>query len=214
MSVYERLEVPLVEAVDDESGIGFGAGQGSTGDNVPLLQGLQFSPPGGPAVSERWTNRDAFLLSRVNALAREGGSSLELAAADFDAMSTASPAPLPSALFVLATVVASRHDPGDDFKVRIRHAAGPSGATMLGRFCHADPELADRVKKHLRDEESLRPDAVFAEVVHLPDGRVGNIACRPTLREFEIPYHGRSGARRQADSSHDLMVSVADDRVC
>jgi thiopeptide-type bacteriocin biosynthesis protein len=211
---YERREVPLVEALDEESGIGFDAGPWSTGDNVPLLQGLQFSPPSGPAGGEGWSNRDAFLLSKVSALAKEGGSTLELSAADFDAMSAASPAPLPNALFVLATVVASRHDPGDDFRVRIRNAAGPSGATMLGRFCHADPELADLVKKHLRDEESLRPDAVFAEVVHLPDGRLGNIVCRPTLRQFEIPYHGRSGAAedRQIPVT-DLMVSVADDRV-
>ena len=31
-------------------------------------------------------------------------------------------------------------------------AAGPSGARLLGRFCHADPELHQWVEQHLRAE--------------------------------------------------------------
>ena len=59
-----------------------------------------------------------------------------------------------------------------------------------------------------------RPEQVFAEIVHLPDGRTGNILCRPVLREYEIPYLGRSGAPadRQIPIT-DLLVSVRDDRI-
>jgi thiopeptide-type bacteriocin biosynthesis protein len=55
---------------------------------------------------------------------------------------------------------------------------------------------------------------VFAEIVHLPEGRVGNILCRPVLRDYEIPYLGRSGVAddRQIPVS-DLRVSVEGDRV-
>src|SRR5262249_2895550 len=90
----------------------------------------------------------------------------------------------------------------------------PSGATLLGRFCHADPELQREVEAHVRAEEALRPDALFAEIVHLPEGRVGNVLCRPVLREYEIPFLGRSGAppERQIPLS-DLLVSVRDGRV-
>ena len=72
-----------------------------------------------------------------------------------------------------------------------------------GRFCHADAELTRRVEEHLRAEEALRPDALFAEIVHLPQGRIGNILSRPVLREYEIPFLGRSGApAERADPGH------------
>jgi thiopeptide-type bacteriocin biosynthesis protein len=93
-------------------------------------------------------------------------------------------------------------------------ASGPSGARLLGRFCHASPEIEAMVRAHLRAEEALRPDAVFAEIVHLNEGRIGNILCRPVLRDHEIVYLGISGApaehRLQLD---DLLVSVRGGRI-
>ncbi|HEY4590363.1 MAG TPA: thiopeptide-type bacteriocin biosynthesis protein, partial [Thermoanaerobaculia bacterium] len=59
-----------------------------------------------------------------------------------------------------------------------------------------------------------RPDAVFAEIVHLPQGRIGNILARPVLRDYEIPFLGRSGAPpdRQIPVT-DLRVSVEGQRI-
>src|SRR4029453_16822692 len=69
-------------------------------------------------------------------------------------------------------------------------------------------------RAHLQAEEACRPEQLFAEIVHLPDGRTGNILCRPVLREYEIPYLGRSGAPadRQIPVT-DLLVSVRNDRI-
>jgi thiopeptide-type bacteriocin biosynthesis protein len=85
---------------------------------------------------------------------------------------------------------------------------------VVGRFCHADPALLAFVQDHLQAEEACRPEQVFAEIVHLPEGRVGNILCRPVLREYEIPYLGRSGAPadRQIPVT-DLLVSVRGGRI-
>jgi hypothetical protein len=65
-----------------------------------------------------------------------------------------------------------------------------------------------------RAEEALDPEAVFAEVVHLPQGRLGNVLFRPVLRDYEIPYLGRSGASadRQIPIT-DLIVSVSSGRI-
>ena len=70
------------------------------------------------------------------------------------------------------------------------------------------------VRAHLAAEEAVHPERVYAEVVHLPEGRVGNILCRPVLRGYEIPYLGRSGAPadRQLPLS-DLLVSVQGERI-
>ena len=86
----------------------------------------------------------------------------------------------------------------------LQHVGGPSGANLLGRFCHGDPDLLAKVAEHLREEEALDPDAIFAEVVHLPEGRLGNVLLRPVLRRGEIPYLGRSGA------AEDQQIPVTD----
>ena len=101
-----------------------------------------------------------------------------------------------------------------DFQVVLHAASGPSGARLFGRFLHADHELHQLIRRYLAAEEKLRPGRVFAEVVHLPEGRVGNILCRPVLRGHEIPYLGRSGAPadRQLPLS-DLLVSVQGERI-
>jgi thiopeptide-type bacteriocin biosynthesis protein len=101
---------------------------------------------------------------------------------------------------VMATVVARSQEAIDrgDFQVLLGSVAGPSGATLLGRFCHGDPTLHASVEDHLRAEEARAPGAVIAEIVHLPHGRVGNILLRPTFGRHEIPYLGRSGAPAEA----------------
>src|SRR6185436_3277211 len=83
-----------------------------------------------------------------------------------------------------------------------------------GRFCHSDPELCGLVRDHLRAEESHRPDALYAEIVHLPQGRLGNILLRPLLREYEIPYLGRSAAPEALQIAVTyLVVSIEQGRV-
>jgi hypothetical protein len=56
--------------------------------------------------------------------------------------------------------------------------AGPSGAAA-GPFRHADPNCTGGSSGTCAEE--VEPDAVFAEVVHLPEGRLGNILARPVL---------------------------------
>ena len=71
---------------------------------------------------------------------------------------------------------------------------------LLARIEPERVVLRQHVEGHLRAEEALQPDAVFAEVVHLPEnGRTGNVILRPALRAYEIPYLGQSGvpAERQ-----------------
>ncbi|HEY0097054.1 MAG TPA: thiopeptide-type bacteriocin biosynthesis protein, partial [Archangium sp.] len=84
----------------------------------------------------------------------------------------------------------------------------------MGRFCHGDAALEERVREHLRAEESLRPDAVFAEVVHLPQGRTGNVICRPALRRHDLVFLGQSGLPEQDQIDvADLWLSVEGSRL-
>jgi len=63
----------------------------------------------------------------------------------------------------------------------------------------------------LLEEEALDSEAIYAEIVYLPEGRIGNVLCRPVLRAYEIVYLGRSGAPidRQLPAD-DLLVGMRD----
>ncbi len=209
---YGDRDVPLFEAIDPEVGIGFGPTSGH--DRPPLIEGLALFPASDRA--PRWRDRDAFLLRKLAAALEAGEREIRIEAADLDALESPEPVVLPDAVEVVAVLAAASREAVDQgrFQVFVRGVLGPPGASLLGRFCHADDDLLHKVRSHLRAEEACRPDAVFAEVVHLPQGRIGNIVCRPLLRAWEIPYLGRSGAEAAWQLPvADLTVSVVAGRV-
>ncbi len=207
---YEEQEIPLLEALDEENGIGLDAGTETT----PLLKGVAFAVKGADGVAfGAW---ETFLLNRLADIWRSGATELVLDEKDWEKFARAEPALLPDALVVQATLAAEGPEAlaRDEFQLVWQGAAGPSGARLLGRFCHADPQLHDYVVAHLRAEEAHRPDAVFAEIVHLPAGRMGNVLARPVLRDYEIAYLGCSGATEERRiEANDLLVSVRGGRI-
>jgi thiopeptide-type bacteriocin biosynthesis protein len=211
---YETREVPLAQALDEENGIGFERSNSPSSEAAPLLAGLPLGRDQDHSV--RWTRRDTFLLDKLTRALAAGSSEITIEAAEAAAVRDSTPPPLPDAFHVLAAIVADSEQAmrRDDFEVVLHAASGPSGARLLGRFLHADQELRQLVQAHLAAEEAVHPERVYAEVAHLPEGRVGNILSRPVLRGYEIPYLGRSGvpADRQLSLS-DLLVSVQGERI-
>ncbi|HYE89094.1 MAG TPA: lantibiotic dehydratase [Vicinamibacterales bacterium] len=205
---YDRREIPLFEALDDESGIGFG----STTEHAPLLNGLAFPSVADPE-SQLWTPRDRVVLTKLESVLRDRQLAMVLTEEDVAALEQPRRLPGPDAFHVMVAIGARSVDATEPMVV-IRSIGGPSGANLLARFCHADPELTEAVKSHLQEEEAKHPEAMFAEVVHLPEGRLGNIIARPVLRKHEIVFLGRSGVADDCQLPvSDLLVSVRDDRV-
>ena len=206
---WEGREVPLALALDDESGAGFSS---RDGEAAPLLDRLAFQPAA--PVSAPVAASFPHLLRRLEGNA--GALELTLDDDDLRALAAPEPPPLPDSFAVNAVLAAASEGAlaRGDFRIHFRGGHGPSGANLLGRFCHGLPGLEHEVRRHLAAEAALRPDAIFAEVVHLPEGRVGNVLLRPVLRSHEIPLLGRSGAPRERHIPiGDLMVAVSGDRV-
>lgn len=211
---YGTREIPLVDALDEETGIGFERSNSPLAEAAPLLAGLVF--PGVDHGAMPWTGRDAFLLGKLARALAQGAAEIALKGSDLEALAPRQHRRLPDAFYAWATVAAEsdRAIEQGAFRVLLQYMDGPPGALLLGRFCHVDQTLHEFVHAQLQAEEAVRPERLFAEIVHLPDGRTGNVVCRPVLRDHEIPYLGRSGAPadRQIPVS-DLLVSVRDDRI-
>lgn len=206
---YESREVPLVEALDEESGIGYLPSTSPGSDASPLVRGLVWPQPGedggGPGP------RFGHLLRRILDCIERGEREMVLDDSDVEALAAQEQSDTPDAFATLVTIAAPSAEAVDrgDFRLLLHGASGPSGARLMGRFCHADPAIDEAVREHLRAEEALRPEIAFAEIVHLPEGRSGNILARPVLRDYEIPFLGRSGAPAGAQIPvTDLTVAV------
>lgn len=209
---YEGREVPLLEALDEELGIGFTEPGAHTFVDTPLLGGLPFpTAPSHPSFT--FGPVEALLARKMEELRAAGGDVLEITDADLDGLGARTLLPMPDSFSAVASLLAPAAS--GDFGVHLHYAAGPSGARMLGRFCGWDEALTANVRELLKDEESRRPDAIFAEVVFQPQAsRVGNLLLRPPMREHEIVFHARSGvAGERQIPLDDLDVSVAFGRI-
>jgi anthranilate/para-aminobenzoate synthase component II len=129
---------------------------------------------------------------------RRGATELELDDGDLKAIGRARaerhdlPPELPESLAVMASLSASSAEAfaRGDFRLWLDGLYGSSVAAIVGRFCHGHPGLLEKLRALVRREEASSPDAVYAEIIHLPAGRAGNVVLRPILREREIPYLG------------------------
>lgn len=208
---YGQRWVPLLTALDEDVGLGF-----DSADDASVTGGRDRAE-GNPRSDVRSTF-DSFyslLLRKTIDCAREGTHELLLDHADIGAGNSSEPRGGDSFSVMFTLVADSVEDiQNGNFQIYLRASKGVTGAALLGRFCQADKELHEHVRQHLRDEEVSEQNVVYAEIVHLPEGRLGNIVCRPIFRDFEIPYLGRSGISedRQLPAS-DLLITVTNGQV-
>jgi thiopeptide-type bacteriocin biosynthesis protein len=202
---YGAREVPLVEVLDEESGIGF---ESSPSTSVLLAE---LGMPAGPQLPDRvaWGRREVCLLE----LAMAGKPEVELSDADVDALARDPAARLHDTL-VLSCALSAESDAAADADVELFAGSihGPALRT-LARFGDGTPELGELIRELARADEAHR-DAIYAEIVHLPAGRTANVVVRPALRAYEIPYLGASGVDREHQLElADLDVSLVAERV-
>jgi len=205
---YDGRWMPLLDVLDEESGLGF---DGGAPMDSSVLEGLPF---GNPLPPLPLSARDKLLLARLPRW--QGARAWALEDEDLEALAAPEPPPFPQSFAAQATLEASSPEALDrgDFQFWMEQYSGPTAARWLGRFASGDPALREALETHLRKEEAGSPEAVFAELVHVPEGRMGNILARPSLRAYEIPFLATSGVPPERTLfPADLQVTVRGDRV-
>ncbi|MBL4773555.1 MAG: lantibiotic dehydratase [Alcanivoracaceae bacterium] len=181
---YEEASVPLLEALDADTGITFGLMRGG---RSPLLEGL--IPNGEPEIFKiDWNRYDEYLLnSTIEAIINKE----KIVTLDIDKVveligsRTKPKVKFDHSISVLGTYI----DGGDNKPLfQLQYAHGPSALMLLGRFCCGDKLLLEKSREIAKKEQNNNPEAIFAEIIHMPQGNVANISSRPAMREYEIVY--------------------------
>ncbi|MBB5624078.1 thiopeptide-type bacteriocin biosynthesis protein [Pedobacter cryoconitis] len=194
---YGDKEMSLLEVLDAEAGIGYGV------DNhlipSPILQGLTL-----PATSDSqlftWGKWERILQKKWLQAYKLNAIQIEISDEDFDEIIPAN-IPLPSSLQIMFEVISSG-------QIYIKNAGGTSAVNMIARFAQSDSEISKLAFDLTKAEQDNAEGVILAEIIHLPDGRIGNILQRPAFREYEMPYLAKSLLPEdQQVQMQDLLIS-------
>ncbi len=207
-SYYERYEgqsMPLLKVLDTELGIGYKQNSGLEGDINPLIDDIGVPQVSNNSIDIQWNGIQSVLHKKFLTAYSEKKTEIEITDKDFEKIKP-NWDDLPSTISVMCEIFSYTEENKSIF---LHSAGGSSAANLLGRFCHTDEELHNYVLNITQTEEELNPEIIFAEIVHLPESRIGNILLRPILRKYEIPYLAKSVVDREFQlPMSDLYVSV------
>lgn len=200
---YEDAEMPLLEVLDNESGIGYLSNV--SGNIMPLIDNLVIGKI--DAVNELpWSTRDVFLLNKLLKAIGSNSYSLELDPKDLGDFKNDWNS-LPPSISVMFRLL-------DESKILIESCGSSSAINLLGRFAHSNKAIHQIIKEVVQEEEQNNPTVIFAEIAHLPESRIGNILLHPTFRAYEIPFLSKSSALGQNQIAlQDLFISVKENAI-
>jgi lantibiotic biosynthesis protein len=201
---YEDKEMPLLEVLDTETGIGYLEQYNS--DIVPLVDDM-FLPRGNEEDNRiPWNRREQFLLRKLQGALSQNALSVELTEADLADFDNDWQSLPPSVVSMFRLLPNGR--------LLLESAGGSSAANLLGRFAHGNQAIHQIINEIVAEEDAQNPGVVFAEIIHLPESRIGNILLHPAFRKYEIPFL----AKASVDTEHqvllqDLYITVRNNKV-
>ena len=103
---------------------------------------------------------------------------------------------------------------GNEPLIYVRNAGSTSAANLLGRFVYLDDKLKELCQNIFEQEMTAYQDCIVAEVVHLPEDKMGNVLFREITRKYEIPFITESSrpSNFQLPIS-DIMINVVGTKI-
>lgn len=202
---FEEREVPLSTALDLEIGVGYKQND-RTGDVNPLVDDLVFSQNDVKhnEVNIKWNSLHTFFQSRIIDAVKEKLYTITFTDEDFKRYE-ANWDDLPDTFSSIIQIIKEN----DVQKIKFSGGGGSSSANLLSRFCYGSQSIKNYTEEMIKIEANMNRDKILAEIVHLPESRVGNILAHPDFRSYEIPYLAKSiKTNDKVLSIEDLMISV------
>lgn len=206
---FETEEVSLAYVMDTEIGIGYWQGNQAKGihsylDDISIPQAKIK-----PELNVHLNSVQVILNQKIQACSLERGYSIQLDDHDFKDFEEGW-TDLPDTLSLMTEIISD----GKEEKLFLSSSGGSSAANLSARFCSEKSAIKSFTKAITDCEKEQNPNIILAEIVHLPEARIGNVIRRPLLRDYEIPYLGSSTLSKEKQIAiDDLWISVKNDKI-
>lgn len=206
---YDRQFVPLGEVLDSEFGISFPQlKMFGTVESSQIINQIDYKSKG-RSRSNVNTNVEKLWVSKYEQAIRNNACEIEIS--DEDVIHFSSKVSKMSPTF---SVITSNVNISDKEYIILTEVGCSTGINLLGRFCFANPEIKSLAMNIAQKEKEYYKNAIIAEIVHLPEKRVGNILSRPSFFDYEIDYLSGSCIEPSKQITiTDLSVGVIDDEI-
>lgn len=209
---YESEEIPLLEALDPEIGIGYPYREGYTADNSELISGIASSSNEGYP-NLLWTPWQKRLLEKYSSAIQKGDQVIKLLPADITG-NGGNGLKLPRSAYSVCKLFAASPESmsSGDFKVLHVLTGGPSAVDLISRFCYMDEQLTQDARAALAVERQ-DSENIYAEILHINQPRAGNISKHPRFYDYNIPIIASNINEGEAIRLDDLMLSIVGGKI-
>lgn len=211
---FEETEVPLSIALDADLGVGYHLVKETNIGGSYWVDDLSLNSNVTNTFSD--DSFQHFLQQKYIDYIESEAAQIEITESDLKSFKAINPPPqFSNGMYVMGSFQKLNNEfNSENFQFNLDYVSGSSGANLIARFTHGDETLLEFTREVIRKEEAQYPDVIFAEIIHLPESKLGNVLLRPVLRSFEIPYVGKSGiAKINQIEVDDLFVSVQDNEI-
>lgn len=200
---YQDKEIPLLIALDEENGIGYpikkNTGINDLVDDIPNY-----------FVNKNITKKNSlFEDCLLKILANNNNQkTIKIKESDFEDIISSSVI-LPNSIAVMFSVLDATTN-----KLKLINTSGSSAINLLARFANTNNEIKKVIKEIAEFEQAQIPNKILAEIIHLPENRIGNILSRPSTRAYEIPYLTKSSVGTQNQIQvQDLTIKIKNNTI-
>lgn len=198
---YHNQSIPLTEALDVELGLGYPITEPNVDQSLVIDNVVS-------DITKRNRNIiiDSWGQSLLNKIFENRNSDIiELTIDDIKGRNSFWDE-MPDTLFCTCKIY-------DQKQISIESVGG--GATkLLGRYAYLDKDIEKYARDVAIKEQMLNEQAIYAEVVHMPDDRTANVHFRPVLYNYVVPYLSTPEVNKEfIIEITDLMLSVKNNRL-
>lgn len=207
---YEEQEISLTIALDPQIGVGIGNWTELKGDINTLIDDLIMPKLSEQNLSISVNNLQRLLISKYENFIANNLDCIDITEEDLGKIAPVNYNFLPEQLHSIVKVL-NIDEKNSEATIFMDSAFGGSAARFLSRFGYIDNNINDFINEITNNQTEYYPDKILAEILHLPEDRLGNIQMHPVNRKYAIPYISNpnyQSAFLELIPIDDIMVSV------